>query len=386
MPVHKDNQRGTWYFALRYTDITGKSKQAKRRGFSTKRAATTAEREFLNTLNNGTQTHVNSKISEIIDSYLEDKAKIVKGSTHKALVSALNGRVRHFLGDVKIADLKNTHIVAFHDFMLNPPVGSEFRKTQISTAQEIHSILIAMLKYAEKHYDITPVAHKFTPPKHHHSSVQTKHKNMHYYTLQQFEELISLMRTNNDVFIADIIEMLYYTGMRISELLALTYNYIDFTNNKILVRQNIITINEKNGNSNFKDIISTPKTQSSIRDISLPDRAIDLLKSYYAADSAKKNFDSNWFIFSETKFEHFSYTTLRHRYNAAFARTGMPRITMHDFRHSHVSLLINSGADALLVKERLGHSSVTTTLDTYSHFFPEREDTILQKLNKMMPR
>ena len=62
--------------------------------------------------------------------------------------------------------------------------------------------------------------------------------------------------------------------------------------------------------------------------------------------------------------------------------SNLPKITMHDLRHSHASLLINAGADPLLVSSRLGHTDVTTTLNIYSHFFPERENTIITILDE----
>ncbi|MGL4623442.1 MAG: site-specific integrase [Culicoidibacterales bacterium] len=382
MAIYKDEKRNSWYFAVNYDDFGGNRRQKRQRGFRTKREATQAQHEFLRELKNGVVLQNDATISEIIDIYLKDKQRIVKGSTYKSLFGILNGRVRYCLGNVKISELKNTHILYLHEFMYNPPAGSKFKKISFSTSREIHSVFIAMLKYAEKHYEAPPVAHKFTPPKARDISAVDTGK-LKYYTLEQFETLVAAMYANGDKFVADIVSILYYTGMRIGELLAITYKHVDFDAKKILVRQNVITVMH---NGDYVEIISTPKTLTSVRDISLPDRALSILKEYFEEDSEKENFDESWFIFSLAKFEHFSYSLMRHRYNAAFARTGMPRIKMHDFRHSHASLLINAGADALLLKERLGHASVTTTLDTYAHFFPEKEDEILAKLNILLPQ
>ncbi|MGL5382784.1 MAG: site-specific integrase [Culicoidibacterales bacterium] len=384
MSVYKSETNATWFFAVRYTNINGHRKQKKARGFKTKREAIAAERAFLASLNNGISDFSQAKIGEIITIYLADKQKMVKGSTYKALDSVLNGRVRYFFADVPIHTLTNSHILAFHEFLFNPPANTQFRSVKLSTARENHSIFIAMLKYAEKHYHVTMISHKFSPPKAHHS-LQTisEIKKLKFYTIEQFQTFIERI-DDEDELIRDIIEILYYTGMRIGELLALTYEFIDFNNRKILVRQNAITIPDPNQANKFIQVLSTPKTKNSVRDISLPQKAFDILARYYAHDQRIFGFEKNWFVFSKAKIEMYNYGTLRHHYNHVQAKTKMPRITLHDFRHSHVSLLINSGADALLIKERLGHASVTTTLDTYAHFFPEREDILVNHLDKLL--
>ena len=61
----------------------------------------------------------------------------------------------------------------------------------------------------------------------------------------------------------------------------------------------------------------------------------------------------------------------------------LKRIRIHDFRHSHASLLINQGEDYLVVKERLGHASITTTIDTYSHLYPSKQKSIADKLDNL---
>lgn len=59
-------------------------------------------------------------------------------------------------------------------------------------------------------------------------------------------------------------------------------------------------------------------------------------------------------------------------------------IRIHDFRHSHASLLINQGEDYLVVKERLGHASITTTIDTYSHLYPSKQKDLADKLDDLI--
>ena len=62
----------------------------------------------------------------------------------------------------------------------------------------------------------------------------------------------------------------------------------------------------------------------------------------------------------------------------------LKKIRIHDLRHSHASLLINQGEDYLVVKERLGHASITTTIDTYSHLYPSKQQKLADKLDDLL--
>lgn len=381
MPVHKDEARNTWYFAVRYSDIQGNRRQRKKRGFKTKREAATAERQFLNSLNNGVYDTIDWTIADVIDLYITEKSQMVKGSTLKGIIGTLDGKVRPFLGKVPIHTLSNTHMLAFHDYLFNPPAEAKHKSLKLSSAREAHSIFMAMIKYAEKHYNIPKLHHKFTPPKT--DEVKTDF-GMKCYTYNQVYAMIAKV-PEDQIFFRDIMEVLYLTGMRISELLALTYASVDFQMKKLSIHQNLIYgINEINGAEKIYSLkVSTPKTSSSIRKISIPNRVIEILRRRFETDSEFKNFSADWFIFSDEKMVPLQYSTLLRRYRILFEKIGVEKINFHDFRHSHVSLLINGGADALLVKDRLGHATVTTTLDTYAHLFPEKDDALLNFLNQL---
>lgn len=382
MSVFKDDERGTWFYITRYTDIQGKKKQKKQRGFKTKREATAAEREFLNTIQNRSFFHSNTTIGEIIDLYIKDKQNLIKGSTFRALVGKLNYRIKPFFEEIKVKDLRNNHVIAFHQDLFNPSSDSNFQPAQFSTVKEYHSTFVAMIKYAEKHYELPPISHRLSAPKKQHYLEYSKNKELKFYNFEQFKELIDNIDPKYE-FEKNIIIMLYFTGLRINELLALTYEHVDFENKKIFVRQNVIYAYKNHSSNKCTLQISTPKTPSSIRDISIPDFAFNTLQKIYQKDKTISGFDKSWFVFSYVKTKPYHYATLQFKFNKIMEQTHLHRITAHDFRHSHASLLINMGADAMLVKERLGHSSVTTTLDTYAHFFPEREDILLKKLNNL---
>ncbi len=378
MSVYKESNNKNWYFSVRYTDIQGNKKQKLKRGFKTRRAALAAEHEFIGSLNNGVYNSVNWTISDLIDIYIEDKKKIVKPNTLKGIVGSLNGRVRFFIGNVALKNLTNAHIVALHESLFNPPKDSKYKPLQLSSAKELHSVFMAMIKYAEKHYDIPKMHHKFSPPKY---AEIKKPNQMKCYTHKQIYSFLDQIPEEHQL-LKDILEVLYLTGMRVSELLALTYSAIDFQKKKISIYQNAVYgINKDTGK--YESSISTPKTSSSIRMISIPKQVIEIFDRYLEADQVYKNFSDEWFIFSDEKINPILYSNLLYKKKGILLKLGLPNINFHDLRHSHASLLINGGAEPLMVQQRLGHASVTTTLEIYAHLFPEKEDEILSFLNRL---
>lgn len=89
--------------------------------------------------------------------------------------------------------------------------------------------------------------------------------------------------------------------------------------------------------------------------------------------------DSNESLFPATK--HF----LSHEMERGSKKTDVKRIRIHDIRHSHASLLINQGCDALILADRLGHEKVSTTLNTYSHLFPHKQQELVSNLEQLGP-
>ena len=145
--------------------------------------------------------------------------------------------------------------------------------------------------------------------------------------------------------------------MREGELLALTAADID-----LVAKQ--IDINKTYQRLNGQDIITPPKTKKSKRKVPIPDFLCQELQSYM---DTRYMLSPNERLFPATK--HF----LSHEMERGSKKTGVKRIRIHDIRHSHASLLINQGCDALILADRLGHEKVSTTLNTYSHLFPHKQ-------------
>ena len=146
--------------------------------------------------------------------------------------------------------------------------------------------------------------------------------------------------------------------------------YIDFDARTIRINK---TFSQHHG----KDIVSTPKTESSVRKVSIPDFLCDELKEYLAL---LYNNDPDERIFKCTK------STLTKHFRNYTELAGLKPITIHGLRHSHVSLLISKRYDIFEVSKRIGHKSVKTTQDTYGHLFDEVQKSIANDLDGMRRR
>ena len=122
-------------------------------------------------------------------------------------------------------------------------------------------------------------------------------------------------------------------------------------------------------------MISTPKTKNSIRTVTMPkflcDEMQDCLKLYYSLQPDDR-------IFPVTKYY------LNHEMERGCKASGVKKIRVHDLRHSHASLLIEMGCQPLLIADRLGHEKIQTTLNTYSHLYPNKQAEVAAQLENVM--
>ncbi len=238
---------------------------------------------------------------------------------------------------------------------MNSPNG--YSKTYLKT---INNQLSCIINYAKRFYDLNT-----NPCGQAGSMGQAKAEEMDYWT---YDEYIAFREGIKDKPLAYIcFQVLYWTGMREGELLALTAADID-----LVAKQ--IDINKTYQRLNGQDIITPPKTKKSKRKVPIPDFLCQELQSYM---DTRYMLSPNERLFPTTK--HF----LSHEMERGSKKTGVKRIRIHDIRHSHASLLINQGCDALILADRLGHEKVSTTLNTYSHLFPHKQQELVTNLEQL---
>jgi integrase/recombinase, phage integrase family len=166
-----------------------------------------------------------------------------------------------------------------------------------------------------------------------------------------------------NLFCVTLYKFLLATGCRINEALALNWSDIDLENAVVHVTKTL----------NLKQKINSPKSKSSYRDIDIDPQTVTMLKQYKHKQTkeAWKIGKSETVVFSNIIDKYSSYKSLEVALKKHFTNAGVPIIGFHGFRHTHASLLLNAGIPYKELQHRLGHSTLSMTMDTYSHLSKE---------------
>ena len=350
MPVYK-NERGTWNAKFYYQDWNGQRRQKKKEGFATKREAQEFERNFLNSC----EKNPNITFRNLVDHYMEDFATRFKPTTFENKKSMIDSKLLPVFGDIAISEIDVLMVRKWQNELINS--DNDYSATYLKT---IHSQLSAILNYAVKYYRLSynAAARCGTMGK-----MQTEH--IDFWTKEEFNRFVAYYE--NDMLAKTIFNLLFYTGIRKGELYALTLSDFDFSKNTVSISKN--TVWTKHGK-----VTHSPKTKKSIRVISVPNEIMDMVKTY-----SQMLYDCNPLM----PLFPVSRTYLKWKLDRGCEKTGVKRIRVHDLRHSHASLLIEMGISPLMISERLGHENVETTLNTYSHLYPNKQDEIAQALSAL---
>ena len=185
------------------------------------------------------------------------------------------------------------------------------------------------------------------------------------WTKEEYQQFSAAIKNRPASFIA--FEILYWCGLRLGELLALTPRDFDF-------EKNILVITKSYQRIGGKDIITPPKTDISIRRVLLPNFLSEEIQQYL---SGLKDVAEDKRIFPFTK----SY--LHHEMRRGCTASGVKKIKIHGIRYSHISLLIDMSCNAVAIADRVGHESIDITY-RYAHIFPSAQQEVVSKLDNMM--
>lgn len=351
MPAYKDEKTGKWFAKFYYTNWQGIKKQKWKRGFATKKEALGFERYFLEKQS----ANPDMTFQNLYEIYMEDMAARLKQSTLLTKKAVLQTHILPFFGSKPINEIKASDVRRWQAKLMSSP--NNYSQTYL---KKINTELNSIINYAKRFYDLNtnPCGKAGTIGK-------AKAEEMDYWT---YDEYIAFREGVKDKSLSYIcFEILYWTGMREGELLALSPADIDLDNKTI-------SINRTYQRIEGKDVFTSPKTRKSKRKIPIPDflcqELSDYIQSRYMLDADER-------LFPVTK----SY--LSHEMIRGCKNTGVKKIRIHDIRHSHASLLINQGCDALMLADRLGHEKVSTTLNTYSHLFPHKQQELVHSLESL---
>lgn len=352
MSVHKE-KRGTWEVNFRGFH---------KRGFRTKSEAEKYEAKIKL---EGTSNYCNVSISTIAEDYLELLRKEVSFSTYHKCYQAMNNIILPLIEDKKINKITDSDCRKFHEALLELKYSSRYKNY-------LQNKYTALFKHARKYfnYNSNPEKHLSSFKKSYDEKKAIKDKESRVWSDEEFNAFISCVE--NDIYRLLFIT-LYYTGLRIGEAQALTWN--DFQDNKIIIDKSLCKCVE---NKTYE--IKDTKTESSIRKVTIPEGLSSLLRKRMHEEMSIPGFQSNWFIFGRNN--PLPRTTIDRIKNDAIKKSGVKKITLHDFRHSHASNLIANGINIVAVSKRLGHSDINMTMKVYAHLMEKNESELSHYIEK----
>ena len=354
MPAYKytlKNGKTMWYAAFTYTDWTGKNRHTCKRGFKTQREAKEYEASILN------QQKTSSDIlfSSLVENYMEDMKNRLKPTTMENKRNIIENKLLPYFSRLKVCDIDTIKVRKWQNELLSfrDENSKPYSQTYLKTC---NNQLSAIMNYAVTHYNLAS-----NPCRAAGSIGKSKAGRMNYWTQKQYE-LFSHNIQKSAIRLA--FDILFYTGMRSGALLALTPADI--------LPDKRISINKNFAKLKGEELLLEPKTPKSRRDIAVPDFLYDDIQHYIGRIGGIEPSDR---IF------YFTKSALEKEIKRVADKAGLPQIRVHDLRHSHASMLIDMGFDILEISERLGHESVKTTLDTYSHLYPDKDKQLAERLN-----
>ena len=356
MSVTRDSKTGKWMSQIRVKDWTGKEVHKKKRGFSTKKEALQWEREYTTQAT----TSLSMPFQDFLELYMEDMEHRLKATTMINKRVLVDRKLAPFFGKMLLNEIKATDIRAWQNQLTNyrNAQGQPYSQTYLKT---IHVHLTAIFNYAVKYYGLRE------NPCHKAGTIGKKRADeMLFWTREEFARFSEAVRSKPISYACFM--TLYFTGMRVGELLALTPEDID-------LEKSTIRINKSYQRLRGKDIVTSPKTPKSNRVVTIPARLRNCLRDYM---DQRPELGPQDRLFPHTK------DFLAYEMERGCKLSGVKRIRIHDIRHSHASLLVEMGFSPLLIAERLGHERVQTTMEIYSHLYPNKQNEVAKQLDNLL--
>ena len=294
----------------------------------------------------------------------EDVAPRLRIKTQERYADIIEQNLIPHLGDIPLADLSPRHI---EDAYRNLQADGY----DATTIRLINCVMSGACKYAVRRekLDRNVAALVALPPVTKREVIPPE--------IETVQQLLSLAEAE-DHPLFPFLFVLAYTGMRKGELWGLTWRHVDLVGGLIHVVQGTVRT-RKQGNVTYR-----PKTDKGVRSIDLPDVTVEFLERHLSQQGPDVGVDD--LVFPGSNGGMMPETTMMRQLKELGARVGAPDITFHAFRHFHASVCLEDDDNALATSRRLGHSSITTTMDVYGHLMKGRQKSLAQSFAKAMER
>lgn len=298
-------------------------------------------------------------------------SKELAPSTYRRYLGMLESRILPYLGHFKLDKVKPTDIMKFYDML---DKDTQIRRIKSNNGNRTLKPL-SQKTILEHHRLIRAMLHKavywqllFNNPCERVQPPRSRKPKRRYYDDEQCKVLLSNLNelSTENIKYKVAITLTVFTGVRLGELMGVEWSDIDFTNG-------IVSINKSSQYLADKGVFTkTPKTESSIRDVAIPDFVVSLLEEYRLWYEMQKSiYGELWTnsdrLFVQSDGEPMHPSTISKWFVKFVKEIGLPVINFHGLRHTNATLLISQNIDVAVVAARLGHAQITTTFNFYVH-------------------
>jgi len=352
-------QKNGYSFRIRVYDyVKGRNVQVFRSGFKTRKEAEEAEYRLR-------QEYVPKEIKKlekssfesVYDEYLSKRKKEKKLTSFYNIIPSLNKNILEPFKDMKISDITKQHFNRWYKEL-------DERNLTIHYKNFILREMKGLAIFIRKNYRIDLTFIEDEPS---FRDDEFKSDDKKYYTIDQFNTFIQAV---DDVLYKAMFNTLFYTGLRLGELRALTWN--DYKDTFINVEK---TMNTRIIKHTGKPIVTVPKTRKSVRTVTIPRQASSSLIEHYNQCKLKSGFKSSWYIFGDSY--PIAENTIRNRLRYYAKKSNLEYLHPHGFRHSFITALYQLGVDEMITSKAVGHESIATTRNIYTHISNKQKDDVI---------
>ncbi len=303
-------------------------------------------------------------VREWVKYWLEKQRIYIKTSTYATYSNEISNHIVPYFGDMP---LKSVNSNVNQEFILHLSENGRLDKKgglAAKTVKDIFDLWISIMKDAAKEYHINLGIEKYKYPK-------NSRKENKCLTKEQQNNIMALLEQNLVLYNVGILLALT-TGMRIGEICALQWKEIDLKAQTIIITKTLQRIYTKDGNKGTSQIlITSPKSQNSIREIPIPSKMTQILKQFQS---------SNDTFFLTGKADRYTEPRVyREYYNRLMRRNHMLYVSFHGLRHTFATRCIEAGCDYKTLSEILGHADVSTTMRLYVHSDLKKKRECIEK-------
>lgn len=369
MAGHVEKSGSTWKVIIELgRDEEGKRIRRAFRGFKTKKEAQGFLNDKEHELKTGTFIDRNSgTVAELLKQWMEDKRAQVRVTTYRGYEWLVERHLIPHLGHIRLDELKPIHLQTAYRKMMDGEKPLSNR-----SVKHAHQILSQTLDRAVK-WGMLPrnIADAVDSPR-------AKKTNMAVWDEISTRTFLEAAQ-GDDYYILFLLAV--YTGMRKSEIMGLRWADVDLQTAQLSIRQTLVY----NGHGGE---FGLPKTNRGQRPIAIPTFVVDTLITHKRQQNAiRLRCGSSWedhdLVMCLQNGKPLVHRTVDNHWYALLEKAALPKIRFHDIRHTHATLLLKQGVHPKIVSERLGHSAIGITLDTYSHVLPglqEQAATMFQDM------